>query len=300
MLPSLVLVALILSALLLVVGARLGAMRRRAFADTRKTSPVCPMRCRPKPPWVTREVIRLKALMTEHGHRAVADVFNRRFAETRGMTVGKTFVSNVVRKHQYQIQIVRREIKHARPRPIPLNAIWGVDLTGKADSGGSTHTMLGVVEHGARACLALQRLIDRSAAGIMLELIPLMRRFGAPRAIRSDNDAVFRSYLFRFMLILLGIKHQRTDPHCPWQNGRVERFFGTLKDKLDRWLVASGDELSVALAQFRFWYNHVRPHQHLDGRTPAEAWTGALKSRRAPQWFSAWDGLLCGDYYAPS
>jgi transposase InsO family protein len=29
--------------------------------------------------------------------------------------------------------------------------------------------------------------------------------------------------------------------------------------------------LGNALVPFRFWYNLVRPHQHLDGRTPAEA-----------------------------
>ena len=33
-------------------------------------------------------------------------------------------------------------------------------------------------------------------------------------------------------LRLMGIRHQRIDPHCPWQNGRIERFFGTLKPHL--------------------------------------------------------------------
>lgn len=58
----------------------------------------------------------------------------------------------------------------------------------------------------------------------------------------------------------------------PWQNGRVERFFGTLKAKLNLWGVDSGEQLDLALGDFRDWYNHVRPHQHLGGRTPAEAW----------------------------
>lgn len=47
-----------------------------------------------KPAWVRREVVRLKALMREDGScRAVAGVFNRRFAARRNMTVGKTFVA---------------------------------------------------------------------------------------------------------------------------------------------------------------------------------------------------------------
>jgi putative transposase len=30
--------------------------------------------------------------------------------------------------------------------------------------------------------------------------------------------------------------------------------------------------MEQAMVAFRFWYNHVRPHQHLNGWWPAEAW----------------------------
>jgi transposase InsO family protein len=117
--------------------------------------------------------------------------------------------------------------------------------------------------------------------------------------LRTDNEAVFTSRQFRFGLWLLGIAHQRTEKGCPWMNGRVERFFGTLKAKLDQWEVDSLEQLNHALVPFRFWYNHVRPHQNLDGRTPAEVWSGedvyAAGSRKAV-WFEAWNGVLSGYY----
>lgn len=135
-----------------------------------------------------------------------------------------------------------------------------------------------------------------------LKLEPLaiaIGTFGKPKAIRTDNEAVFVSRTFRLALLLLGIRHQRADPGCPWQNGRIERFFGTLKDKLDRLAVDSMEALNLALGEFRFFYNHVRPHQNLSGFTPAEAWAGvdpyALKVKRE-YWFEAWDGLLNGYY----
>jgi len=43
----------------------------------------------------------------------------------------------------------------------------------------------------------------------------------------------------------------------------------------------------------------VRPHQHLGGRTPAEAGVGIDPYAAAPKsirYFSAWDGLLTGFY----
>jgi len=92
------------------------------------------------------------------------------------------------------------------------------------------------------------------------------------------------------------------EPHCPWQNGRIERFFGTLKSKLDRWTVHDLSELSTSLKYFRLWYNHVRPHQNLQGSTPAEVWNSKDICQRCSQkeyWCEAWDGLLTG-YYLPA
>lgn len=53
---------------------------------------------RRKPEWVRREVIRLKAQLREAGTcRTIAALFNRRFAKKNGMTVGHTFVCEVIR-----------------------------------------------------------------------------------------------------------------------------------------------------------------------------------------------------------
>jgi transposase InsO family protein len=118
---------------------------------------------------------------------------------------------------------------------------------------------------------------------------------------------MFRSPAFGNALKQLGIQHQLTDPGCPWQNGRIERLFGTLKEKLDQRIYSprpqAGEGLGVReqlncdLNTFRNWYNHVRPHQNLDGRTPAEAWSGInpyVTPTKQEQWFEAWDGLLTG------
>ena len=123
-------------------------------------------------------------------------------------------------------------------------------------------------------------------------------KYGKPEAIRTDNEAVFTSKLFRFGLWFLGIKHQRTDVGCPWQNGKVERFFGTLKEKLNQIDVLDFGHLNLHLNDFRFWYNHIRTHQNLDNRTPAEVWTGKGFKRKA-KFYSAWGGLLTGFYHRP-
>ena len=100
------------------------ALRRRPLGYRRITAtPATFPRTPPKPAWVRKEVIRLKALMPEAGCRAIADIFNRRFAAKRRMTVGKTFVAELVRQHRYEIDVVRRRIKNARPKPVPRNLV---------------------------------------------------------------------------------------------------------------------------------------------------------------------------------
>ena len=260
-------------------------------------------RTQAKPPWVTREIIRLKALMPDAGCRTIAFVFNRRYAchanVARQMTVGRTFVAYTVRRYRYEVEIERRQIKHRAPRAMPRNLVWAMDMTGKTDSQGKLHMIFGLLDHGSRGLLTLVPLPDKGSWTLPGHLFLAIGKYGKPRSVRTDNEACFTSQVFCVVLALAGIRHQRSDPGHPWQNGRIERLFGTLKERLNHWEVAGFEALNVSLGEFRFFYNHVRPHQHLQGWTPAEVWArvdpyaGPVKQE---YWFEAWDGLLQGYY----
>ncbi|MBI3397889.1 MAG: transposase family protein [Deltaproteobacteria bacterium] len=249
--------------------------------------------------WVKQEIIRLKALMPEAGCRKIAYTFNRIFAQSREMTVSKTFANGIMGKHNYEIQVLRRKIKNSKPRDVARNLVWGMDLTGKEDEHGNLNNILGIVEHKSRMSLGLVAIKDKSTITILRFLFDVVEHYGKPKFLRTDNEAVFTSCLMRFSLWLMGIRHQRIALCCPWQNGRIERFFGTLKEKLNQWHVENREQLNGALTQFQFWYNHIRPHQNLNGRTPAEVWNGKDVFNQRPKqeyWFEVWDGLLTGIY----
>lgn len=250
-----------------------------------------------KPEWLKVEIIRLKAMMPQTGCRSIADICNRRFAASRKVTVGKTYVHQILQQHDYEIQILRRNLKHAKPKVVLRNLIWGIDLTGKTDTDKNLHALFGIIDHGSRALLHLQALHEKTSRTLLACLLEVIRTHGKPKVIRTDNEPIFTSKQFRLGLKKLGIRHQRTDPGCPWQNGRIERLFGTLKQKLDQWKVLDFAQLNRDLQTFSYWYNHIRPHHNLDGRTPAEAWSCInpyTKPHRQEHWFEAWDGLLAG------
>jgi transposase InsO family protein len=190
------------------------------------------------------------------------------------MTESKTYVADLVSRQHYLILEVRRKIKHRVPRLMPCNRIWGCDLLVKTDRPGQPHLALAILDHASRACLRLQRLSDKSSWTLLQELVQAVKRYGRPQFLRTDNEAVLVSHLFRLGLWLLGIRQQRIQPGCPWQNGCVERFIGTVKRELGRRPIANERELTKALQEVHTWYNHERPHDHLQGRTPAEVWAG--------------------------
>jgi hypothetical protein len=97
-----------------------------------------------------------------------------------------------------------------------------------------------------------------------------------------------------------GIRHQHTPVCAPWCNGRVERLFGTLKPLLRQLVIPTRAALQTALEEFTLFYNHARPHQNLDGLTPAQVWNGLSKvdlmqtPPRKTVLAQALDGLLVG------
>lgn len=228
----------------------------------------------PKPKWVQHDIIRLKALMPQAGCRMIAHHFNRRWAARRGMTVSKTYVADLCRRHQYLILTTRRKLKHRVPRPMPRNRVWGCDLLVKTDRHGQPHLALAILDHASRACLRLQRLSDKLSWTLLHKLVQAVKQYGRPTFLRTDNEAVLVSRVFRFGLWLLGIRSQRIQLGCPWQNGRVERFIGTVKRELATEPIMHSEHFTKSLQEIRTWYNHDRPHDHLQGQTPAEVWAG--------------------------
>lgn len=74
---------------------------------------------------------------------------------------------------------------------------------------------------------------------------------------------------FERLLSELGIKHRYTRPYRPQTNGKVERFWRTLhSDLIEGTYFSSIGHFRDELFKYILYYNHLRPHQALDGKTP--------------------------------
>jgi putative transposase len=131
--------------------------------------------------------------------------------------------------------------------------------------------------------LTFRPLRDRSSITILRLLLDAIEHFGEPKAIRTDNEAIFTSWVLTFTLQWLGIRHQRTLPHRPWMNGRIERVWSTFMQVLRVCHIPDDIELLATLNMLRDVYNQQRPHQSLSGHTPNEAWRILIERKRRPK-----------------
>jgi len=249
-----------------------------------------------KPEWIRRAVLRSHECHPEWSHRKLADVFNQRH-RAAGFSVGRTWVRELCKRQAYEALHRRREWKHRVPEPQPCRHTWGFDASQVRDCQGLPHIVLGIVDHGSRLDIALRRVRRFNVWTLLGTLFLAFGEHGVPLALKLDNHPVHHSRWFKHLMRLAGVRLSFTELASPWQNGRIERLFGTLKAALRAHAIANARHLDVSLAQFRFWYNAVRPHQHLGGRTPLQVWHGIDPYRRPPKralWFEGWNGRLRG------
>ena len=104
------------------------------------------------------------------------------------------------------------------------------------------------------------------------------REYGLPERIRIANGTPFATVgiggLSELCVwwIKLGIRPERIEPGKPAQNGRHERMHRTLKQETTQPPHADLREQQKAFDRFRHEYHYERPHQALQGRTPAEGY----------------------------
>ncbi|MCF6245657.1 MAG: integrase core domain-containing protein [Sulfurovum sp.] len=229
------------------------------------------------------------------GCRKIATNFNTHYAHTE-VTVSKSYVYRLLKENAYEIVQQRKEQKNKEPYPMAKNHRWDMDLTSI-----DKQQILGIVDSGTRALISLKHIKTKRTINILRVVLDTIELYGKPNTIKTDNERVFTSKLMKFSLYILGIKKQTTQLASPWQNGKIERLFGTMKQAFEDLIFPNTQSLGEALQEFRLFYNHIRLHQNLDYNTPANAWDNKAKSTSKTHsqiiYFRGLCGNIAGYYF---
>lgn len=90
------------------------------------------------------------------------------------------------------------------------------------------------------------------------------------RQVISDNALNYiRSHDFADAMTAIGATHLTIKPHCPWQNGKVERFNRTVQAEWAyKQIFNTNAERAAALAPWLDYYNTRRRHSAIGGQPP--------------------------------
>jgi transposase InsO family protein len=100
-------------------------------------------------------------------------------------------------------------------------------------------------------------------------------------AMQSDNGSGFIAREFLLVLKEHGLGHHRIRPHCPEENGVIERSFRTLREALDGEELTNLLEAERTLARLVRWYNEERLHSALGYLPPVVVYRGNPEERKA-------------------
>jgi len=213
------------------------------------------------------------------GPRKLLAILQRDYPHIQAWPAPST--AHEILKRNGKIQSARRRRKHEHPgRPfvemdLP-NSVWAADYKGQFRlSNGRNCYPLTVTDGYSRFLLGCRSLGSTHFKAAQNEFIKLFKRYGLPDAILTDNGTPFASTAIAGLSQLsvwwlrLGIRHLRTQPSSPQQNGRHERMHRTLKAEATKPPQKTLQAQQAAFDRFQHEYNQVRPHDALNLATPA-------------------------------
>jgi putative transposase len=252
---------------------------------------------------VTLEILALRKAHQTWGPRKLHRLLERKLRTGTEVPSVRT-IARVLRRARLVRKRRRRPIDNGwslqRARQLVVveqaNDLWTVDFKGWWPAlDGARCEPLTVRDAHSRYILALQILPSTHGTEVRLAFEELFERYGLPRTIQSDNGPPFASAkslcgLTRLSVwwLALGIMVVRSRPGCPQDNGGHERMHADMKVELQADAAPSVAAQQLACDEWRVEFNHVRPHEALDLKTPAEVYR---PSPRRP------DDIAVGGYF---
>src|SRR5437660_3291522 len=144
------------------------------------------------------------------------------------------------------------------------NELWTGDALHGPHIAGRKAYLFAFLDDHSRAVMAARWGYFEDSVRLAAALRPALAARGVPEAIYVDNGSAFTDGALKRAAARLGIKITHSAPGRPQGRGKIERFFGVVRQEF---LVEIGDGSSVAdLAQlnklFTAWYEtvyHTRP-----------------------------------------
>jgi transposase InsO family protein len=227
-----------------------------------------------------RTILMLKNANPQWGCQRISDVLYR----GPGLPASAPAVARVLKEAGY---VTEEHPTHPHPdhprsfeRATP-NQLWQSDLfTFILKRQNRRVYLVAFMDDHSRFIVGYGLHASQSAALVLEVFRAAVVSCGAPQEVLTDNGAQYITWrgtsLFARELQKRGIQHIVSAPRHPQTLGKIERFWGTLwRECLDAAIFIDLEDARRRIGHFIDYYNLQRPHQSLEGLTPADRFFGA-------------------------
>lgn len=230
---------------------------------------------------VIEEIIRIKQADPKSGLKYIKQVMSR----FKGLSVSTGSIKKTL--NEAEIPLVQKEKKRRRSadkvrtfeRALPMQ-LWQSDITSYLLTRHSQRVYLTVFMDDYSRYIVAWNLASRQTTEFVSEtLLEGTSKFGKPEEVLTDQGRQYFAWRgksdFQRILDREGIKHVVSRSHHPQTLGKCERFWETVGQEF--WERLKPQDLNDAKRRFAHFinhYNHFRPHQGIDGLTPADRFFG--------------------------
>jgi transposase InsO family protein len=206
---------------------------------------------------------------------------------TKRTTVARSTVHAILLRHgRVAPQLPQAHGAFQRFEQERPNQLWQMDFKGHYRLGNSERCHpLTVLDDHSRYSLCLQACRNEQTGTVQQQLTATFRRYGLPERMLMDNGspwggAVDHGYTpLTVWLLRLGVAISHSRPFHPQTQGKDERFHRSLKvEVLAQRLYADFTCMQLRFDDWRYCYNHVRPHEALDMAVPASRYQPSPRS----------------------
>lgn len=205
-------------------------------------------------------------------YKAGASVLERMIYKKTGIHIPHNRIHKILKEEKLVMELSKKRknynwVRYEKSEP---NELWHTDWC-EIEYRGKRMQLIAFIDDYSRFIIGYALFDHATSENTVYVLRDCINLYGKPKAVMSDQGIQFFScekegYVkgktaFEKYLEDNGIEQVLSRVKHPQSNGKIERFFGTLKQKL---------HMFSDIHDFMDWYNNIKPHMSLDLNTPSD------------------------------
>jgi len=242
----------------------------RAVVEKSRTPQHSPQRT---PPEIEQRLVELRRQRPDWGARKLQRLLQEQGMALTVITIHRILLRYGLVREQDQHRSAVQRFERSQP-----NELWQMDF--KSPVGWDAPVgPLSVLDDHSRYAVALEGTWTTRGEAVRERLEEAFQECGVPEEMLMDHGtpwwnmkAIAGGTWLTLWLMKQGIRLHFSGYGHPQTQGKVERFHGAMAAALKRRGYPAAEQRQPWLDEFRHEYNHLRPHEALQMRTPAKVW----------------------------